>query len=344
MGGRAGAAAVPARGRRAAAHVGVLRGEQGGLPRVRPLLAARRGAVDRRGVPRRARARAHPRRAVRDRAAAEAGGAAQTSGCRSRSASRRRSSSPRSRARRPSPTGCCSCRAGGELDFLHPLPVEALWGVGAVTAQKLHAVGLTTVGQVAALSEQTLVNLLGRASGRHLHALAHARDPRRVHPGRRRGSIGGQRAIGWRGAHAGGDRRDADRARRARHPPHARRRPRRAHGHAAHALHRLLARDALAHAAARDRAHVDDPRRRARPARRREAARSSGRASRSSASPSATSRTTGRCSSRCRSTGTTASASTRRSTRCARASAPNAVTRGVLLHRDQGLTVPLLPD
>ena len=96
------------------------------------------------------------------------------------------------------PDGLLLVRAGGELDFLHPLRVEALWGVGAVTAQKLHAVGLTTVGQVAALSEQTLVNLLGRASGRHLHALAHARDPRRVHPGRRRGSIGGQRAIGWR--------------------------------------------------------------------------------------------------------------------------------------------------
>jgi DNA polymerase-4 len=96
------------------------------------------------------------------------------------------------------PDGLLLVEAGGELEFLHPLPVEALWGVGAATARKLHACGLATVGQVAALSEQTLVNLLGRASGRHLHALAHARDPRRVHPGRRRGSIGSQRAIGWR--------------------------------------------------------------------------------------------------------------------------------------------------
>jgi DNA polymerase-4 len=96
------------------------------------------------------------------------------------------------------PDGLLLVEAGNELAFLHPLPVEALWGVGAATARKLHACGLVTVGQVAALSEQTLVNLLGRASGRHLHALAHARDPRRVHPGRRRGSIGGQRAIGWR--------------------------------------------------------------------------------------------------------------------------------------------------
>lgn len=85
-----------------------------------------------------------------------------------------------------------------ELDFLHPLPVEALWGVGAVTAGKLHARGLRTVGQVARLEEELLVALLGRAAGRQLHALAHNRDPRRVRTGRRRGSIGSQRALGRR--------------------------------------------------------------------------------------------------------------------------------------------------
>ncbi len=83
-----------------------------------------------------------------------------------------------------------------ELAFLHPLPVERLWGVGDVTARKLHARGITTVGQVARLDESTLVSMLGRASGRHLHALAHNRDPRPVQPGRRRGSIGAQRALG----------------------------------------------------------------------------------------------------------------------------------------------------
>ena len=83
-----------------------------------------------------------------------------------------------------------------ELAFLHPLPVERLWGVGDVTARKLHARGITTVGQVARLEEATLVAMLGRASGRHLHALAHNRDPRPVQPGRRRGSIGAQRALG----------------------------------------------------------------------------------------------------------------------------------------------------
>jgi DNA polymerase IV len=83
-----------------------------------------------------------------------------------------------------------------ELAFLHPLPVERLWGVGEVTARKLRSRGVTTVGQVAQLSEATLVSMLGRAAGRHLHALAHNRDPRPVRVGRRRGSIGSQRALG----------------------------------------------------------------------------------------------------------------------------------------------------
>src|SRR6266540_2226158 len=83
-----------------------------------------------------------------------------------------------------------------ELAFLHPLPVERLWGVGRVTAGKLHERGILTVGQVAQLAEDALVSLLGLASGRHLHALAHNRDPRPVHVGRRRRSIGSQRALG----------------------------------------------------------------------------------------------------------------------------------------------------
>jgi DNA polymerase-4 len=85
-----------------------------------------------------------------------------------------------------------------ELAFLHPLPVERLWGVGRVTATKLHERGIRTVGEVAELAEPALVSLLGRASGRHLHALAHNRDPRPVRPNRRRGSIGAQRALGRR--------------------------------------------------------------------------------------------------------------------------------------------------
>ena len=85
-----------------------------------------------------------------------------------------------------------------ELEFLHPLPVEALWGVGRVTAGKLHERGITTVGQVALLAERELVSMLGRASGRHLHALANNYDPRPVEVRRRRRSIGAQRALGRR--------------------------------------------------------------------------------------------------------------------------------------------------
>ena len=97
------------------------------------------------------------------------------------------------------PDGLLVVPTDGELEFLHPLPVEALWGVGKVTAGKLHARGLLTVGQVAALPEETLVGLIGKASGHQLHALAHNRDPRRVTTGVRRRSIGGQRALGRRG-------------------------------------------------------------------------------------------------------------------------------------------------
>jgi DNA polymerase-4 len=94
------------------------------------------------------------------------------------------------------PDGLLVVPPGVELAFLHLLPVERLWGVGPVTATKLHERGITTVGQVARLAEPALVAMLGRASGRQLHALAHNRDPRRVQVRRRRRSIGGQRALG----------------------------------------------------------------------------------------------------------------------------------------------------
>jgi DNA polymerase-4 len=94
------------------------------------------------------------------------------------------------------PDGLLVVPPGRELDFLHPLPVERLWGVGRVTAERLHAEGLMSVGQLARLEESALVSMLGPAAGRHLHALAHNRDPRRVRPRRRRGSIGAQRALG----------------------------------------------------------------------------------------------------------------------------------------------------
>jgi DNA polymerase IV len=94
------------------------------------------------------------------------------------------------------PDGLLLVPTDGELEFLHPLPVERLWGVGPVTASKLRAVSITSVGQVAQLGEAALVRMLGAAGGRHLHALAHNRDPRRVQVGRRRRSMGTQRALG----------------------------------------------------------------------------------------------------------------------------------------------------
>ena len=94
------------------------------------------------------------------------------------------------------PDGLLVVPTDGELDFLHQLPVERLWGVGPVTATKLRDRSITSVGQVAQLGEPTLVRILGRAAGRHIHALAHNRDPRPVQVGRRRRSMGTQRALG----------------------------------------------------------------------------------------------------------------------------------------------------
>jgi DNA polymerase-4 len=94
------------------------------------------------------------------------------------------------------PDGLLVVPPDGEEAFLHPLPVEALWGVGPKTTEKLNARGIRTVGDLARRSEGTLVSLLGRASGRHAHALAHNRDPRRVERTRGRRSFGSQCALG----------------------------------------------------------------------------------------------------------------------------------------------------
>lgn len=94
------------------------------------------------------------------------------------------------------PEGLLAVSRAGELPFLHPLRVERLWGVGASTAQKLHTVGIETVGQVAALTREELESVLGRAGARSLHAFALGRDPRRVRIGSGRRSVGAQRGLG----------------------------------------------------------------------------------------------------------------------------------------------------
>ncbi|MGE5695832.1 MAG: DNA polymerase IV [Candidatus Sericytochromatia bacterium] len=83
-----------------------------------------------------------------------------------------------------------------ELAFLRPLPIRRLWGVGAVTAEKLHAHGIETVADVAELGEAMLASLVGRAMGHRLHALSRNADARRVQTGVRRRSVGAQRALG----------------------------------------------------------------------------------------------------------------------------------------------------
>ncbi|TWS21101.1 DNA polymerase IV [Tsukamurella asaccharolytica] len=96
------------------------------------------------------------------------------------------------------PDGLLEVPPGTELQFLHPLPVRRLWGVGPKTEARLHEVGVRTVGQIAELGEHRLAAFLGRGTARHLYALSMAHDPRRVDTGRRRRSIGAQRALGRR--------------------------------------------------------------------------------------------------------------------------------------------------
>ena len=99
-------------------------------------------------------------------------------------------------SREAKPDGVLRVPPDRELAFLHPMPVEKLWGVGPATAAKLHAAGIATVAQIAALAEGELVAILGRASGRHVHGLARNRDRRRVRTARRRRTIGTQSAFG----------------------------------------------------------------------------------------------------------------------------------------------------
>ncbi len=96
------------------------------------------------------------------------------------------------------PDGLLVVEPDGELEFLHPLAVERLWGVGQVTAAKLHDRGVHTVADVAAMSPDALTAIAGRTMGHQLYALSHNRDARRVTTGKRRGSIGSQQALGRR--------------------------------------------------------------------------------------------------------------------------------------------------
>ncbi|MBU2665663.1 DNA polymerase IV [Actinoplanes bogorensis] len=93
---------------------------------------------------------------------------------------------------RAKPDGLIVVPAGLVLDFLHPLPVDALWGVGERAAETLRRLGLTTVGEIAQAPVGMLRGALGEAAAVHLHELAWGRDPRGVSPEREEKSIGAE--------------------------------------------------------------------------------------------------------------------------------------------------------
>ncbi len=101
------------------------------------------------------------------------------------------------------PDGLVVVEPGTELDFLSPLPVDYLWGVGPVTLESLATMGIRTIGDLAGSAEALLTDRVGPARAAHLLALATNRDPRGVETSRRAASVGAQSAFG-------GNHRDVD--------------------------------------------------------------------------------------------------------------------------------------
>jgi DNA polymerase IV len=94
------------------------------------------------------------------------------------------------------PDGLVVVDPESELEFLHDLPVELMWGVGPVTKARLAESGVLTIGQLARMPGRSLERLLGPAAGEKLSALAWNRDPRQIRTHRRARSAGAQSAIG----------------------------------------------------------------------------------------------------------------------------------------------------
>ena len=259
MGGRPGAAALSPRRRGPATLLRLHGGEQGAVRPVRGDRAARRGALAGGGVPGRARAWSGSR-GPRARSPSGCGaGRGSESGWRSPSASPGRRCSPRWRAAPPSPTACSSSSPIGRRRSCGRLPVEALWGVGLVTADKLRAHGIRTIGELERRDEGELALFLGAHAARHLHAIAHrprpapgaprAAAPLDRHPvgvrRRRKVRVGPRRAAGHPG--------------RQGHAAGAGGQPCGPHRDASLSLRRLLPRHALADARPPDRGHRRDP-------------------------------------------------------------------------------------
>ena len=218
---------------------------------------AGRAAVDRRGVPRRARARAHLGHAAAHRRAAAARGARGRRAADSVGVARNKSLAKMASAA-AKPDGLLVVAPERELEFLHPLPVERLWGVGPATAVKLHESGLTRWASSSAAESDA--RRAARAGARP--ARPRARPPARpaagAAPGGGRGSFGrAERARARAPSRARRSTRSLLGAGRPRHAAHAREGAGRPHDRAAAALRRLLARHALADAAAVDRGDAD---------------------------------------------------------------------------------------
>jgi len=96
------------------------------------------------------------------------------------------------------PDGLVVVEPGSEREFLDPLPVELLWGVGPATKARLAATGVRTIGELAAVSPSALQRMLGQAAGAKLGSLAANADPRRIQTTRRASSVGAQSALGRR--------------------------------------------------------------------------------------------------------------------------------------------------
>jgi DNA polymerase-4 len=97
---------------------------------------------------------------------------------------------------RAKPDGLVVVEKGTELEFLHPLPVQALWGVGRVTSERLHRLGIGTIGELSEVTSSSLTPMMGPAAAGALRSLSWNLDPRPVRGGRRAGSVGSQQALG----------------------------------------------------------------------------------------------------------------------------------------------------
>ena len=94
------------------------------------------------------------------------------------------------------PDGVLLVDVGREFEFLHPLPIERLWGVGPKTSERLHAIGISTIGELARVPRGALATTIGHAAAAHLLAVAWNVDLRRIQRRPRRRSIGSQSALG----------------------------------------------------------------------------------------------------------------------------------------------------